>query len=66
MLGILFAWKQDEWQKDYDNAKDNAAFDRCIDVMARLMQRYGLQVLKQQEKKACEEELPQQHFKKAA
>lgn len=53
-------------KKYYDNAKDNAAFDRCIDVMARLMQRYGPQVLKQQEKKACEEELPQQHFKKAA
>ena len=53
-------------KKYYDNAKDNAAFDRCIDVMARLMQRYGLQVLKQQEKKVCEEELPQQHFKKAA
>ena len=49
-------------KKYYDNAKDNAAFDRCIDVMARLMQRYGLQVLKQQEKKACEEELPQQHI----
>ena len=53
-------------KKYYDNAKDNAAFDRCIDVMAKLIQRYGPQVLKQQEKKACEEELPQQHFKKAA
>ena len=53
-------------KKYYDNAKDNAAFERCIDVMARLMQRYGPQVLKQQEKKACEEELPQQHIEKAA
>lgn len=52
-------------KKYYDNAKDNAAFDRCIDVMARLMQRYGPQVLKQ-EKKVCEEETPQQHFEKAA
>ena len=53
-------------KKYYDNAKDNAAFDRCIDVMAKLIQRYGPQVLKQQEKKVCEEELPQQHFGKAA
>lgn len=32
----------------YDNPKYNAAFDRCIDVMAKLMQKYGTQVLKQQ------------------
>ena len=38
-------------KKYYDNAKDNAAFDRCIDVMAKLIQRYGPQVLKQQERK---------------
>lgn len=31
--------------KIYDNAKDNAAFDRCVDVMARLMLKYGNQVL---------------------
>lgn len=53
-------------KKYFDNAKDNAAFDRCIDVMARLMQRYGPPVLKQREKKSCEVELPQQHFEKAA
>ena len=34
--------------KIYDNPKYNAAFDRCIDVMAKLMQKYGTQVLKQQ------------------
>ena len=34
--------------KIYDNPKYNAAFDRCIDVMAKLMQKYGIQVLKQQ------------------
>ena len=33
--------------KIYENAKDNAAFDRCVDVMARLMLKYGSQVLEQ-------------------
>lgn len=28
-------------KKYYEDAKDNAAFDRCIDVMVRLMQKYG-------------------------
>ena len=36
--------------KIYENAKDNAAFDRCVDVMAKLMLKYGSQVLEQQEK----------------
>ena len=31
--------------KIYENAKDNAAFDCCVDVMARLMLKYGNQVL---------------------
>ena len=35
--------------KIYDDPKYNAAFDRCIDVMAKLMMKYGNQVLKQQE-----------------
>ena len=35
--------------KYYEDAKYNAAFERCIDVMARMIQRYGNQVLKQQE-----------------
>lgn len=38
--------------KIYENAKDNAAFDRCVDVMARLMLKYGNQVLEQQGEKA--------------
>ena len=38
--------------KIYENAKDNAAFDRCVDVMARLMLKYGNQVLEQRGKKA--------------
>lgn len=36
-------------KKYYDNAKDNAAFDRCIDVMAKLMLKYGNQVLEKRE-----------------
>lgn len=31
--------------KIYEGAKDNAAFDRCVDVMTRLMLKYGNQVL---------------------
>lgn len=36
-------------RKYYEDAKYNAAFDRCIDVMARMIQRYGNQVLERQE-----------------
>ncbi len=39
-------------RKYYENAKDNAAFARCVDVMAQLMLKYGNKVLEQQEKKA--------------
>ena len=38
--------------KYYENAKDNAAFARCIDVMAQLMLKYGNKVLERQEQKA--------------
>ena len=31
--------------KVYDDPKYNAAFDRCIDVMTKLMLKYGNQVL---------------------
>lgn len=31
--------------KYYDNAEYNAAFDRCIDVMAKIILKYGNQVL---------------------
>lgn len=34
-------------KKYYDAPKDSAAFDRCIDVMVRLMQKYGPQLLEQ-------------------
>ena len=36
--------------KVYDDPKYNAAFDRCIDVMAKLMLKYGNRVLERQEK----------------
>ena len=35
--------------KVYDDSKYNAAFDRCIDVMAKLMLKYGNQVLEKRE-----------------
>lgn len=38
-------------KKYYDDPKCNAAFDRCIDVMVRLMQKYGPQLLEQIEEK---------------
>ena len=34
-------------KKYYEEAKYNAAFDRCVDVMARLLQKYGPQLLGQ-------------------
>ena len=33
--------------KVYDDPKYNAAFERCVDVMARLLQKYGPQLLGQ-------------------
>lgn len=33
-------------KKYYENASDNAAFVRCIDVMAGMMQKHGMQILK--------------------
>ena len=32
-------------QKYYEDAKYNAAFERCVDVMVRLIEKYGHQVL---------------------
>lgn len=36
------------WQK-CDDSKYNTAFDRCVDVMARLMLKYGAAVLEKRE-----------------
>lgn len=38
--------------KYYSDANYNAAFDRCINVMAQLILKYGHQVLKQQKTSA--------------
>ena len=46
-------WKYDGGhcllQKYYEDAKYNAAFERCVDVMARLIEKYGHQVLEKLE-----------------
>ena len=39
-------------KKYYDEAKYNAAFDRCVDVMTQLLQKYGHQVLDKLEQDA--------------
>lgn len=36
-------------QKYYEDAKYNAAFERCVDVMVRLIEKYGHQVLEKLE-----------------
>lgn len=36
-------------KKYYDDPKYNVAFDRCVDVMARLMLKYGAAVLEKRE-----------------
>ena len=35
--------------KYYDDARYNAASDRCVDVMTRLIQKYGHQVLEEED-----------------
>ena len=44
----------------YDDPKDNTAFERCIDVMSKLMLKYGPDVLEKierekRDKAHCEE-----------
>ena len=38
----------------YDDEKYNLAYERCIGVMAKLVQKYGVQVLEKEEKKEKE------------
>ena len=38
--------------KVYDDPKYNAAFDRCVDVMSQMLQKYGHQVLDKLEQDA--------------
>lgn len=41
----------------YDEKKYNVAYERCINVMAKLVQKYGVQVLEKEEKKEKESEV---------
>ena len=57
--------------KYYEEAKYYAAFDRCVDVMSRLMQKYGHQVLEQHKAKGttdlgANKEIPEKICAKAA
>lgn len=36
----------------YENATYNAAFERCIDIMTRMIQQYGGKVLERQQNQA--------------
>lgn len=40
--------------KVYDDPKYNAAFDRCVDVMSQMLQKYGHQVLDKLEQDALQ------------
>ena len=39
-------------KKYYEEAKYNVAFDRCVDVMSQMLQKYGHQVLDKLEQDA--------------
>ena len=41
-------------RKYYEDEKYNAAFDRCVDVMARMLQKYGHQVLNRLDQEALQ------------
>jgi len=41
-------------KKYYEEAKYNAAFDRCVDVMTRMLRKYGHQVLNKLEQDASQ------------
>ena len=40
--------------KYYDNPKHNAAFERCIDIMTKLILKYGPQILERMEKESAQ------------
>lgn len=42
-------------KKYYEEAKYNAAFDRCVDVMSQMLQKYGHQVLNKLEQDTPQE-----------
>ncbi len=39
----------------YDDPKDNTAFERCINVMSRLIQKYGADMLEKIERKEMQD-----------
>ncbi len=41
-------------KKYYEDAKYNAAFDRCVDVMTQLLLKYGPQVLEELDQDASQ------------
>ena len=43
-------------KKYFDDPKHNAAFERCIDVMVKMILKYGPQVLEELNKKASSAE----------
>ena len=45
MLEIIMRLSKAVLQIRYEEAKYNAAFDRCVDVMSQMLQKYGHQVL---------------------
>ncbi|MCD8155080.1 MAG: hypothetical protein LUF78_10440 [Clostridiales bacterium] len=53
-------------KKYYDNARDNVAFERCVDVMAGLMLKYGCQVLERHKNAAYDNEPQEEILQKAA
>ena len=42
-------------KKYYEEAKYNAAFDRCVEVMSQMLQKYGPKVLDKLEQDAPQE-----------
>ena len=40
--------------KYYDNPKHNAAFERCIDVMTKLILKYGPQILERMNQESAQ------------
>ncbi|MCD7921598.1 MAG: hypothetical protein LUG27_04055 [Clostridiales bacterium] len=43
-------------KKYYDNAKDNAAFERCVNVMADLILKYGPGILEKHRKEGADKQ----------
>jgi len=43
-------------KKYYDNAKDNAAFERCVNVMADMILKYGPGILEKHRKEGAKEQ----------